>query len=147
MMPLDAFLFSDLVFTVIKSAIFWPSQFNISTPDRLWDAILKVWNINNDSGVSERRIKEDILNWVESIDKIIEAKGAYVDVHKKKLRRGQRGDLEKVAKLEEQIRRRFILDLNANPIEFVNGIEVGSDDEENGEIFENMNDDLEDLGN
>ena len=56
------------------------------------------------------------------------------------------GDLEKVAKLEEQIRRRFILDLNANPIEFVNGIEVGSDDEENSEIFENMNDDLEDCG-
>ena len=50
-------------------------QFNISTVDRLWDAILKVWNINNDSGVSEKRIKEDILNWVVSIDKIIEANG------------------------------------------------------------------------
>ena len=52
-------------------------QFNILTLDRLWDEILKVWNINNDSGVSEKRIKEDILNWVVSIDKIIEANGVY----------------------------------------------------------------------
>ena len=36
---------------------------------------IKVWNINNDSGVSEKRKKEDILNWVVSIDKIIEVNG------------------------------------------------------------------------
>ena len=48
---------------------------------------------------------------------------------------------------QQELRRRFLLDINANPIEFRNGVEVGDeDDEEYIEYVNGMDDEANDVG-